>query len=126
MPNRRWMADPAAGLLWRSWGDAHFAFDPRSGQTHFLNSVAVEVYHLLEGGGLEVGEIYQALLARYDIDDDEALRQLQALAAAEAKPALRALVAAARARGVPAHADDDMLSIGEGVAAQAWPLGPAA
>ncbi len=68
------MADPAAGLLWRSWGDAHFAFDPRSGQTHFLNSVAVEVYHLLEGGGLEVGEIYQALLARYDIDDDEALQ----------------------------------------------------
>lgn len=55
-------------------------------------------------------------------DDGEALRQLQALAAAEAKPALRALVAAARDRGVPAHADDDVLSIGEGVAAQAWPL----
>lgn len=56
-------------------------------------------------------------------DDEEALRQLQALAAAEAKPALRGLVAAARAHGVPAHADDDVLSIGEGVAAQAWPLG---
>ena len=55
-------------------------------------------------------------------DDDEALRQLQALAAAEAKPALRALVAAARVHGVPAHADDDVLSIGEGEAAQAWPL----
>lgn len=74
MPNRRWMADPAAGLLWRSWGDAHFAFDPRSGQTHFLNSVAVEVYQLLEGDGLDVGEIYQALLARYAIDDDDALQ----------------------------------------------------
>ena len=56
-------------------------------------------------------------------DDGEALRQLQALAVAEAKPALRALVAAALAHGVPAHADDDVLSIGEGVAAQAWPLG---
>jgi UDP-N-acetylmuramyl tripeptide synthase len=55
-------------------------------------------------------------------DDDEALRQLQALAAVEAKPALRALVAAARKRGVPAHADDDALSIGEGNAAQAWPV----
>ena len=55
-------------------------------------------------------------------DDDEALRQLQALASSEAKPALRALVAAARAHGVPAHADDDVLSIGEGVAAQAWSL----
>jgi len=55
-------------------------------------------------------------------DDDEALHQLQALAAMEAKPNLRALVAAARERGVPAHADDDVLSIGEGLAAQAWPL----
>lgn len=56
-------------------------------------------------------------------DDDEALRQLLALAAAEAKPALCALVAAAHAHRVPAHADDDVLSIGEGAAAQAWPLG---
>ena len=25
MNHCRWIADPAAGLLWRSWGDAHFA-----------------------------------------------------------------------------------------------------
>ena len=55
-------------------------------------------------------------------DDDEALRQLQALTRAEAKPDLAALIAAARARGIPAHADDDALSIGEGHAAQMWPL----
>ena len=55
-------------------------------------------------------------------DDDEALRQLQALAAAEAKPALRALVEDAHARGVPAHADDDALSLGEGATSQRWPL----
>jgi UDP-N-acetylmuramyl tripeptide synthase len=55
-------------------------------------------------------------------DDDEALRRLRGVAAAEAKPALRALVDAAHARGIPAHADDDALSIGEGEAAQAWPL----
>jgi cyanophycin synthetase len=55
-------------------------------------------------------------------DDDEALRQLRALADAEAKPALCALVDAARARGVPAHADDDALSVGEGEAARTWPL----
>ena len=55
-------------------------------------------------------------------DDDEALRQLHALATAEAKPALRALAEAARVRSVPAHADDEVLSLGEGEAAQAWPL----
>lgn len=56
-------------------------------------------------------------------DDAEALRQLQALAEAEAKPALVALIEAAHAHGVPAHADDDGLSIGEGATSQAWPLG---
>jgi UDP-N-acetylmuramyl tripeptide synthase len=53
---------------------------------------------------------------------DEALRRLQALAAAEARPALRAVLDAARARGMPAHADDDVLSIGEGDGAHAWPV----
>jgi UDP-N-acetylmuramyl tripeptide synthase len=55
-------------------------------------------------------------------DDAEAMRQLLALARAEAKPALPALLDAARARGVPAHADDASLSLGEGNGAQAWPL----
>ncbi len=55
-------------------------------------------------------------------DDVEALRRLHALALAEAKPALIALLDAAHARGVPAHADDDEFSIGEGDHAQVWPL----
>ncbi|MEO6155047.1 MAG: Mur ligase family protein [Thermomonas sp.] len=55
-------------------------------------------------------------------DDDEALRQLHALAQVEAKPALIHLLDAAQARGVPAHADDDEVSIGEGEHAQVWPL----
>jgi UDP-N-acetylmuramyl tripeptide synthase len=56
-------------------------------------------------------------------DDDEALRQLRALADAEAGPALIALIDAARAHGLPAHADDDMLSIGEGETSRAWAMG---
>ncbi len=55
-------------------------------------------------------------------DDDAALLQLQALARAEAKPELLALIDAARARGVPAHADDEALSIGEGASSRTWPL----
>ena len=55
-------------------------------------------------------------------DDDEALRQLRALARMEAKPALTTLLDAAQSRGLPAHADDDELSIGEGEHAQAWAL----
>lgn len=55
-------------------------------------------------------------------DDDEALRLLRELAQAEAKPHLLALMAMAQARGVPAHADDEVLSIGEGEVSQAWPV----
>lgn len=55
-------------------------------------------------------------------DDDEALRRLELLAQEEAKPTVIALMEAARAHGVPAHVDDDALSIGEGVAAQSWPI----
>ncbi len=55
-------------------------------------------------------------------EDDEALRQLRALAQAEARPALIALLDAARARGIPAHADDNDVSIGEGEHARVWPM----
>ena len=41
---RRWRVDPDAQLVWRRWGEAHFAFDLRSSQTHFLNELAVELY----------------------------------------------------------------------------------
>ncbi|HEY5781502.1 MAG TPA: Mur ligase family protein [Lysobacter sp.] len=55
-------------------------------------------------------------------DPESALHTLRAMAAEEANPALVALLDAARARGVPAHADDDVLSIGEGVGSRAWPI----
>ena len=55
-------------------------------------------------------------------DADSALHTLRAMAAEEANPALVALLDAARARGVPAHADDDLLSIGEGIGSRAWPI----
>ena len=56
-------------------------------------------------------------------DDGDALRQLRALADAEAKPGLVALLDAARAHSIPAHVDDHVLSIGEGAASRSWPLG---
>ena len=55
-------------------------------------------------------------------DETSALHTLRAMAAEEANPALIALLDAARARGVPAHVDDDQLSIGEGAGHRAWPV----
>ena len=74
-PGRRWRVDPDARLRWRSWGEAHFAFDPRSGQTHFLNELAVEVYTLLQKSPHDADDLYRAMLARHDVDDDDSFAE---------------------------------------------------
>ena len=55
-------------------------------------------------------------------DQDAALRCLRAMSAAEANPTLIALLDAAQVHGVPAHADDDALSLGEGSGSRTWPI----
>jgi len=70
-PEQSWLADPTARLVWRQWGDAHFAFDPRSHQTHFLNTLAVEVVALLDEHPKTLAEIHRALTDRYEVDDDD-------------------------------------------------------
>jgi UDP-N-acetylmuramyl tripeptide synthase len=55
-------------------------------------------------------------------DEASALRTLHAMAAEEANPALLALLEAANARRVPAHPDDDVLSLGEGSGSRSWPI----
>ncbi len=72
-PEPRWRVDADVHLVWRSWGEAHFAFDPRSSQTHFLNELAVAVHRLLENAPQTADELYRALLTRYDLDEDDAL-----------------------------------------------------
>jgi len=69
--DRRWLADSNAKLVWRHWGDAHFAFDPRSHQTHFLNTLAVEVVDILDDGPRTVAEILRALTERHDVEDED-------------------------------------------------------
>ena len=55
-------------------------------------------------------------------DQPSALNTLRAMALEEANPALIALLDAAGLRNVPAHADDDVLSIGEGIGSRCWPI----
>ena len=55
-------------------------------------------------------------------DEVSALQTLRALATEEANPALLGLLEAANARGIPAHVDDDMLSLGEGNGSRFWPI----
>ena len=56
-------------------------------------------------------------------DEGSATATLRALAAAEARPDLMALLQAARQRNLPALLDDDALSLGAGSGHAAWPTG---
>ena len=55
-------------------------------------------------------------------DRDSAFHTLRALAAAERRPGLIALMQAADAKGIAALADDDAVSIGEGRGSRVWPI----
>ena len=56
-------------------------------------------------------------------DIDSAMHTLQALAAAEANPALVALQSAATAHGLPCLPDDDEVSVGTGTGGRTWAVG---
>jgi PqqD family protein of HPr-rel-A system len=71
----RWCADPAARPVWRHWGDAHYAFDPRSHQTHFLNTLAVEIFELLRVRPMGTAEIAHELTDGYAMEDTPELRE---------------------------------------------------
>jgi UDP-N-acetylmuramyl tripeptide synthase len=58
----------------------------------------------------------------HDFDEAAATGMFRARAAAEERPGLQALMAAARGRGLLALADDDALSLGAGHAGMTWPL----
>jgi hypothetical protein len=63
------------------------------------------------------------LLSKAPGDFAAAVATLKAEMAAEANPALVALVTAAKARGLDALCDEDTVSVGHGTGSQSWPVG---
>ena len=57
-----------------------------------------------------------------EIEEGAALARLERIAAGEARPDLRALIGAARTRGVPFLLDDDTLSLGDGSAGRSFAI----
>lgn len=68
-----WCARSPGDLGWHQWGEAHFAFDPASGQTHFLNELAAETIKLLSAEKLSAEKLYTRLIQLYAVDEDAAL-----------------------------------------------------
>ena len=134
---QRWRANIARARAALRWSDGAIVVrEHATGASLAFEAPADQLYVATEANEWA---LYDALGARADdapvddeavsprphvahFDDEEALRQLAALAQEEAKPGVLALLAAARAHGLPAHADDDAVSIGEGEGARTWPI----
>jgi PqqD family protein of HPr-rel-A system len=74
-PDTRWLVHPEAKPVWREWGEAHYAFDSRSHQTHFLNTLAAEIFHLLGERPMTHTELCDELVAGCALDDADDLRE---------------------------------------------------
>ena len=73
MPEALWEVKSPASLCWHRWGEAHFVFDPASGQTHFINELANQIIKFLSGAALTADSLYSNLLETYFVDDDPVL-----------------------------------------------------
>ena len=91
----RWTAAAAVeALRWRRFDEAWFAFDPRSGQTHFLNHTALSVLRLLGAGPCSLDALAAAFCAAHaaqpdpDVQDvlEDTLRVMDALGLAAPLP----------------------------------------
>ena len=70
---KRFVINSTAQLLATHWGEAHFIFHSESGQTHFVNQLCAEVLALIEESGQTTEQIYQRILDKYEVDEDQAV-----------------------------------------------------
>lgn len=122
-----WASRIAVGRSWLRWEPAEI--DVRRHPLGAILAIGAPVDQLFSATELNEWALLasmgcHALLAPghpASWDDELARRTLVLLAEAERRPALVAVLEAARARGIPAVLDDDQLSIGLGKLGHSWP-----
>lgn len=73
--NYRWKALQNNKLLWEHWDGDYLVFNPFSGQTHILNSMAAEALKNLEGQALTTVELAERLSELFAIASNQDLQQ---------------------------------------------------
>ncbi len=56
-PGNRWYSPSLGSLLWETWEDEHFIFNPHSGETHVLNALAGAILRALAERPLRVSDL---------------------------------------------------------------------
>ena len=81
----KWIAQPVGDRLQRDWDDEAVIYDPLSGSTHYLDSVAAAVLQRLRDESATSEAIAGSLCAEFEVDSEvdllatlrEALAKLQ-------------------------------------------------
>lgn len=74
-----WFLRLGCSLMQRTWGDETVVYDPLSGNTYLLDSIAAAVLDHLSAGAASACEIADVFLGEFETDSEE-----DALAAARA------------------------------------------
>jgi cyanophycin synthetase len=126
--------DPAVvGDLWRlhagrmleavGWGQEQvLAHVFQGGMTLAISAPEDQLYTAVSVAEAAWGFCVAALQGVAAPDFAAEVERLRAEAAAEANPALLALMAAARGRGLDVLVDDDLVTVGHGVGSAGWPV----
>lgn len=121
------------GDLWRlhagrvleamGWtGERVLAHPFQGGVTLAISAPEDRLYTAVSVAEAAWGLCVAALLAQDQGDFDAMTLRLRAAAEREANPALLALSAAARVRGLDVLIDDEMVTVGHGVGSRSWPV----
>lgn len=60
-----------AEFLWEHWDDESVLFDPRSGESHLLKSLAAEALLILQEKPLNAAQLTRTLRTLFDISPDQ-------------------------------------------------------
>ena len=78
----QWKVGGDRQLIWRGWDDEHVVFDPLSGDTHVLNSIAAVALKFLQSRSLDCQTLSQCVARELELElDDDLSQHLQRLLA---------------------------------------------
>jgi PqqD family protein of HPr-rel-A system len=70
-----WKVGGEVQLLWRQWDGEYIVFNPASGDTHLLNTLAGQTLQCLERAPCTLATLTESVASELELDANEELRQ---------------------------------------------------
>lgn len=76
----QWHLSNDRRLHWRSWGGETVVYDDVSGETHYLEPLAAEIFEILQISSADTNELTKSVSASLGLErDDELMRAVSAV-----------------------------------------------